>query len=174
MRLLRYLFLCCLSIAPLAKADSITLAGDQLQWLLPVGGLLMAYSDEDTQASTQAWKSYGATLVSVHSLKLLINKKRPDGSNDNSFPSGHTAGAFMGAAFLDRRYGHAIGVPAYALAAFTGFSRVHARKHDAIDVVAGAGIAIASSYYFVSETDNLMIIPIISQNSFSITGQLRF
>ncbi|SIQ19958.1 phosphatase PAP2 family protein [Maribacter ulvicola] len=38
--------------------------------------------------------------ISVNSLKYLTNEKRPDGSTNNTFPSGHTATAFMGAEFL--------------------------------------------------------------------------
>jgi membrane-associated phospholipid phosphatase len=36
----------------------------------------------------------------VNVLKNVSNEPRPDGTSSNSFPSGHTATAFMGATFL--------------------------------------------------------------------------
>lgn len=36
------------------------------------------------------------TAISVNGLKYLTKVERPDGSRKNSFPSGHTAVAFMG------------------------------------------------------------------------------
>ena len=40
----------------------------------------------------------------VNILKRTGNVERPDGSSTNSFPSGHTATAFMGAEFLYQEY----------------------------------------------------------------------
>ncbi|WP_458626789.1 phosphatase PAP2 family protein [Winogradskyella sp. PC D3.3] len=40
----------------------------------------------------------------VNILKTTGNVKRPDGSSKNSFPSGHTATAFMRAKFLYQEY----------------------------------------------------------------------
>jgi hypothetical protein len=59
-------------------------------------------------------------------------------------------GAFAGAAFIDNRYGHAFGIPAYALAAFTGYSRVHSDNHFLDDVVSGASISMLWSWFFVT------------------------
>lgn len=42
----------------------------------------------------------------VNTLKQTTHVVRPDGSNDHSFPSGHTATAFMTATMLTKEYGH--------------------------------------------------------------------
>ena len=83
----------------------------------------------------------------THGLKILINKERPNGG-DYSFPSGHTSAAFTGAAFIEKRYGYKVGVPAYLLASFVGWSRVNANKHDYWDVLGGIIIGYGSAYIF--------------------------
>ena len=58
-------------------------------------------------------------MAVVYVLKPLVDRTRPDGGHQ-WFPSGHTASAFAGAAFLQMRYGWALGAPAYAVASFVG------------------------------------------------------
>jgi len=72
----------------------------------------------------------------------------PDNSNANSFPSGHTSTTFHSATFLYKRYGWRLGVPAFLIAGFTGFSRIQAKKHDGWDVIGGASIGIISGLLF--------------------------
>lgn len=48
--------------------------------------------------------SYLIMGLTVESLKSITRVERPDGSSRNSFPSGHTATAFMGAEFLWQEY----------------------------------------------------------------------
>jgi hypothetical protein len=77
--------------------------------------------------------------------KHLTKEVRPDGSNDMSFPSGHTATAFAAAEFLRREYKDVspwYGFAGYAMAATTGFLRMYNNKHWLGDVVAGAGVGI--------------------------------
>ncbi|HLO82184.1 MAG TPA: phosphatase PAP2 family protein [Chitinophagaceae bacterium] len=86
--------------------------------------------------------------VSVYSLKHLTHEWRPDHSDQLSFPSGHTATAFAGAEFLREEYKDVspwIGVAGYAMATATGFMRMYNNEHWLGDVVAGAGIGIAST-----------------------------
>lgn len=91
--------------------------------------------------------AYTLMGVSVNSLKTITKVERPDGSSRNSFPSGHTATAFMGAELLRREYWDVspwIGVAGYAVAAGTGFFRMYNNRHWLTDVIAGAGIGILS------------------------------
>src|SRR5262249_16283922 len=69
-------------------------------------------------------------------LKPTIDRTRPNGGHQ-SFPSGHAASAFAGAAFLQRRYGWRIGVPAGLLASFAAWSRVESREPYTSDALAG-------------------------------------
>ncbi|WP_339813878.1 phosphatase PAP2 family protein [Zunongwangia profunda] len=77
-----------------------------------------------------------------------MNKQRPDRSNDNSFPSGHTSTVFHSAGYIHRRYGFKNSIPAYALAGFTAASRIDSKKHDILDVIAGAAIGLGYPIYY--------------------------
>lgn len=84
----------------------------------------------------------------VNSLKITTDVERPDGSNRHSFPSGHTATAFMTATMLNKEYGHKspwIGIGAYGVATATGLMRMANNKHWLSDVLTGAGIGILST-----------------------------
>lgn len=84
----------------------------------------------------------------VFSVKNISGEWRPDGSDRLSFPSGHTAAAFVSAEFLRQEYKDVspwYGVAGYAMAATTGYLRMSNNKHWFSDVVAGAGIGIAST-----------------------------
>ncbi|MDR1348331.1 MAG: phosphatase PAP2 family protein [Prevotellaceae bacterium] len=84
----------------------------------------------------------------VYTTKTATKRLRPDGSKDNSFPSGHTATAFVAAEFLHQEYKDQsvwISVGGYTMASLIGISRVLNNKHWVSDVVAGAGIGIIST-----------------------------
>ena len=86
--------------------------------------------------------------VVAGTMKHTIREMRPDGTTHNSFPSGHTATAFMGAEFLYQEYKNVspwIGVAGYAVAAGTGFFRMYNNRHWLNDILAGAGIGILST-----------------------------
>ena len=86
--------------------------------------------------------------LTVDGLKRTTQVTRPDGTNRHSFPSGHTATAFMTATMLTKEYGHHspwVGVGAYSLATATGLMRVANNKHWLSDVMVGAGIGILST-----------------------------
>ena len=78
--------------------------------------------------------------------KYAVGRNRPDGSNNHSLPSGHTATAFATAGVLQRHFGWKAGVPAYAFAGYVGASRMAANRHYLSDVVLGAGVGIAAAH----------------------------
>ncbi len=97
-----------------------------------------------------------AALISnglVFGVKQLGYETRPDGSDNYSFPSGHTAQAFASAEFarLEYRGGSPwVGIGAYAMAFSAAFLRMYNNKHWFGDVAAGAGLGIIAtrfSYY---------------------------
>lgn len=115
--------------------------------------------------------AYGTTSM----VKRISNEQRPDGSDYYSFSSGHTANAFAAAEFLRQEYKDVspwYGVAGYAVAATTGYLRMYNNKHWFGDVVAGAGIGIAStkiaywlypvlqrSVFKKSKNPNTMVMP---------------
>ncbi len=125
--------------------DSIVDAGDMIQILLPATGLFASWMYDDLEGAKQLTYSTLSTQLIIHGAKNTIGRKRPNDSNWQSFPSGHT-----GAAFLQSRYGSNWGIPAYAAATFVGASRIHGNRHFAGDVVAGASIGFLMNQYFVS------------------------
>ena len=93
----------------------------------------------------------------VNSIKYTANQMRPDNSTRNSFPSGHTATAFVAATILHKEYGTTIS-PLYSIAGYgaataTGIMRMLNNRHWMSDVFCGAGIGIMSTElgYLVSD-----------------------
>ncbi|MEJ2113656.1 MAG: phosphatase PAP2 family protein [Flavobacteriaceae bacterium] len=98
----------------------------------------------------------GLNLIVVQGMKYSIAEPRPDGSSNNSFPSGHTATAFMGAHIFHKEYKHRspfYSIAGYTLATFTGVFRQLNNRHWISDVFAGAGIGIGVTElaYFLNE-----------------------
>lgn len=94
--------------------------------------------------------SYATMGILVNSMKHTFKEKRPDSDARNSFPSGHTATAFMGAEFLYKEYydvSPLIGYSGYAIAAITGYLRIYNKRHYLNDVIAGACIGILSTKF---------------------------
>lgn len=82
----------------------------------------------------------------TRSLKYIVNEKRPDGG-PYSFPSGHTANAFLGAHIAYKEFKDSnpwLAYSGYALATFVACSRVYNNRHWVADVVAGAGFGVLS------------------------------
>ena len=128
--------------------------------------------------------------AAVNIIKTTSNVQRPDGSAYNSFPSGHTATAFMGAELLRREYWNVspwIGVAGYAVATGTGFFRMYNNRHWFTDVIAGAGIGILSVeiaywlYPFISKTffkklynKNIYLSPSVGKNNIGLNASITF
>jgi membrane-associated phospholipid phosphatase len=130
------------------KIDRIEAVGDILQAAIIVAALFfIALFPDTTNLTVMNWM-YAIIINSVviAVLKEAIFKlypeqfgRRPNGGED-SMPSGHTAAAFVGATMFLVAFGWVAAIVPYALAAFTGFSRIAANKHHFRDTVAGAVI----------------------------------
>ena len=95
-----------------------------------------------------AGMSYLIMAGLVNGIKYTAKEMRPDGSSANSWPSGHTATAFVGATLLHNEYGLTRSpwwsVAGYGVATATGVMRVLNNRHWISDVMSGAGIGIMS------------------------------
>jgi|GEM_PF-1316564 len=79
-------------------------------------------------------------ISSVLLVKYTARRLRPDESARNTFPSGHTATAFLGATLVAIEYGGWWGIGAYTLATGVGVMRLYNGRHWFSDVVAGAAL----------------------------------
>ncbi|RXJ74218.1 phosphoesterase [Veronia nyctiphanis] len=168
-----------MAVAPVAhaKSDNLTTVGDITQIAVPVGAGIISLLKNDTEGFFQLAEGAVYTAAATHTLKAVVHAPRPDGSENNSFPSGHTSAAAQGAAYLQFRYGWEYGVPAYALTALVGYSRVDAKRHYWRDVAAGAALATGIQYavtemgYSLTDT---YVMPYINGDQVGLTASVKF
>jgi membrane-associated phospholipid phosphatase len=102
---------------------------------------------EGKQQAVQGAKAQLYTALETHILKITVREKRPNSDSRTSFPSGHTSAAFaMATALAD--YKPKLAIPAYAVAATIGWSRVEVNAHRWGDVVAGAALGYFTAKHF--------------------------
>lgn len=92
--------------------------------------------------------AYGFMASTVLCIKDNFRQLRPDSSAFNTFPSGHTATAFVSAELIRHYYWDTsplYGIAAYTLATTVGFGRIYNNKHWFGDVLCGAGVGILSA-----------------------------
>ena len=150
---------------------------DVIDVAMPVATLGAVLIMKDWEGLKQGAFTAATTAAATFILKYTVSKRRPDGSDLHSFPSGHTSAAFANAAFLQRRYGWAVGAPAYALAVYVGWGRTFARRHDWCDVVVGAAIGAASAYIFTTpyaRKHSLAIAPVSDGSHHGFTASFSF
>ncbi|MCM1312092.1 MAG: phosphatase PAP2 family protein [Bacteroides sp.] len=137
------------------KADyGVALAPLAANWILKVAGV-------ESRSTTQRMLMANAMALALSSgissgLKASVKETRPDGSDENSMPSGHTTLAFVGATILHREYGHHspwISVGGYTAATATQLLRLRNSRHWINDTFIGAGIGVVSTNvaYFLTD-----------------------
>jgi membrane-associated phospholipid phosphatase len=159
--------------APAAPADTVRRLGDVGAIALPVSGLVVAAAHRDGKGSLQLLEAYGSAMAVVYILKATVDRERPDGGSQ-SFPSGHAASAFAGAAFLQRRYGWAYGGPGFAIATFVAWSRVKSKRHWTTDVIAGGAIGVASNLAFTHRRPTVTLQPALAPGGAGLTLEVRW
>lgn len=155
----------------------VAVSTDVVALALPVAALTGVLVAKDWKGLTQGVYAASVTAAATLILKYSIKERRPDFSNSHSFPSGHSAVTFATAAFLQRRYGWKFGGPAYALACYTAWGRVFAKKHHWWDVLGGAVIGAGSAYVFTrpfAKKHDLSIAPVSDGNNIGIYAEMKF
>ena len=165
-----------LQYVPLASVYGLSLLGAEAKH---------NYVDRTLEVGT----SCVALVGIVGGAKYIIDKERPDGSDFNSFPSGHAAKVFMGAELVRIEYGEDypwLAIGAYAIATATGALRVYNNHHWISDVVAGAGVGILSArigYWLLPYTKRVMhhitgwdmfVVPTASSTGAVLNATIRF
>ena len=171
------LLACWLNAAPVRAGDGFEKFGDVMRYALPAAALGAAAARKDGEGALMFAASGVPTLGLTYGLKAVVHAERPDGSGDDSFPSGHTSSAFWGASFLHYRYGWRYGLPAYALATLVGASRIEANKHLLPDVLASVAIANLSAYLLTDPAnDRVFLWPYCDsrKKSFGIVARIVF
>ncbi|MGB6037280.1 MAG: phosphatase PAP2 family protein, partial [Cryomorphaceae bacterium] len=121
----------------------------------------------------------------VAPLKAVTNIQRPNGENNESFPSGHTAQGFIAATFLHREYGHLspwYSIGGYAVATSVGALRILNNKHHLSDVLFGAGIGIlvtniaylTHGYKRTKKINGLTVLPTYSEGNIGFAAGFKF
>ena len=109
------------------------------------------------------------TTALVHPIKYATHRERPDGSNFQSFPSGHAAITFAGATVLERHFGWRRSALAYALATYVAASRLHDNRHYLSDVAFGAAVGtIAGRTVTQHGRDTWAMVPVDVPGGFAI------
>jgi membrane-associated phospholipid phosphatase len=111
----------------------------------------------------------------LYPAKTFTKTLRPDSSARNSFPSGHTAQAFVAATFFHKEFGKKYpwaSVGMFTVATGIGVFRILNNRHWVSDVLAGAGLGILSvelSYLFKPKPANnkhaITLLPNIEPNA---------
>ncbi|MGF1748901.1 phosphatase PAP2 family protein [Vibrio cionasavignyae] len=168
-----FLFCACLVISPLGLASNSqgwdTFSDIGAYGLVGLAAGLPAYQD-DWDGVWQAGLSIGSASAIGLIGKHTIDAPRPDGSDNKSFPSNHTANAFASATTLHIRHGWQVGLPAYGVATLVGVGRVQANKHYWRDVAAGAAIGVFTGWIFTDLLDpNVQLLPWATPHSSGVS-----
>ncbi len=121
-------------------------------------------------------------------LKITIDKERPNGANEEAFPSGHTSLAFASATVLHEEFKNTepiLAYSGYAFAISTAYLRMAKNKHWLSDVILGSALGIAVTklvYHFdylfswnpFKKSDRLLIAPTVDQAGAGAYLSFRF
>ncbi|MDE6355375.1 MAG: phosphatase PAP2 family protein [Prevotella sp.] len=157
-------------------------ADDYLQYLPVAANVTMGMLGVKSRHSLKERLAVTATAyiamgIIVNAGKYTVKERRPDSSARNSFPSGHTATAFMGAELVREEYGGICGWSAYAVATGIAALRLYNERHWLNDVIAGAGVGILSArigywllpaerHLFGWHDSNVAILPVVNTSGY--------
>src|SRR5690242_18227940 len=118
--------------------------GDGGRVLLVGGALVAPLTKRDFRGGFNALTAILASAAVSKAVKAFWRERRPNGEDNNSFPSQHAAECFAAAVSLDRQFKDGIGPVAIGLATAVSLTRIFGRKHRPPDVIAGAGLGICA------------------------------
>jgi membrane-associated phospholipid phosphatase len=130
----------------LSQTAGQTYGNLSLQLPLAVGWWVAGHSTGSARAAEAGRDLLRAQISALswnYAVKYAVGRTRPNG-DPRSFPSGHSAASFATAMVLQEHYGWKLGVPFFAIAAYTATSRIVDNKHWASDVTFAAFMGMAS------------------------------
>ena len=114
------------------------------------GALALPLRRRDFDASFDALTAMLASSATCKAIKPFVPAPRPNGEDQNSFPSQHAAECFAAGLALRRLVGDPTGAAGVGAATLVAMSRLFARKHRTVDVVAGIAIGAAATIFVCS------------------------
>jgi membrane-associated phospholipid phosphatase len=117
--------------------------GDIGRAVLVGAATLMPLRPGTNPARVSAASCLTAIKFLTKALKMTVPEERPDGDDNESFPSEHAAQCVAAAMIIEREYPGPVGALAYGLAGLVSMSRIEAKKHHPRDVIAGGLIGCA-------------------------------
>lgn len=169
-----------------AFADIGSTIGEPYVLIPAVGGLLLmgqhSRSSRFRGFTYALFQGYALDGVMSISMKQATRRERPDLSNNQSFPSGHSADFFMIATLLQQYYGRKAGMIGYGLAGYVAASRLKKDVHWLSDVVAGATLGYIIGRTVSRNTGSLLnsgrvsFVPIIATGNkeYGLSIHIRF
>jgi len=150
-----------------ADPNRSTTAGDVGAWLGgPVvlgsaagGALLIGYTSSRHKLRRVGYDLSQALIIGqglTHALKFTVQRERPNGEDNWSFPSGHSSGSFAMAVVIAHHYPKAA-IPAFGVAGFVAYSRLVKGKHWLSDTVSGAALGVIVGMTVVREDLKLSV-----------------
>jgi hypothetical protein len=141
----------------------------------------VAGDSEAIRKSTMMIRATAYTGLVTTGIKELHLEERPRKNGDlNSFPSGHASNAFAFAGTIFRNHGWVLGAPAFAMAAFVGFSRMNDNAHYLHDVVFGATIGLSYALGLDTEwstkdhSKSVAFVPMVAGGAYGAGAILEF
>ncbi|MDM0049298.1 phosphatase PAP2 family protein [Variovorax sp. J22R115] len=157
-------FLSCLLVGSdesRADTDSQRQLGDFLATAIPLATLGTELYRGDKDGAWQYAMTFAVSAATTDVLGRLTHVERPDGSNDNSFPSGHAARVFSSAAYVRRRHGFDVAWPLYLAGLYVGYTRVAADRHRWGDIAGAALVSELSAWWLVEPESKVVVMPAV-------------
>ena len=145
-------------------SDFFSGTGNILYLAAGVGVPLLTAGKAGKTHSLRALDALTSSVLISEGMKSLVQEKRPDSNEHDSFPSGHATGAFAIATVESAFH------PKQAIYWFTGASlisasRVTLHRHTVGDVLAGAALGYGVGRWELSSRRGLLLLPFIQPDS---------
>lgn len=125
-----------------AKADVWNRLADGGRALLIGGAVIAPLWRKDFRRTFDGVTAVVGIHAACKGIKAFWQERRPNGENNDSFPSQHAGDCFAAAVILDKEWRDTIGPAAVGLATAVCMARVFAGKHHVADVIAGASLGV--------------------------------
>lgn len=140
--------------------DFFSGTGNILYLAAGVGVPLLTDGKAGKTHSLRALDALTSSVLLSEGMKSLVQEKRPDSNEHNSFPSGHATGAFA-IATVESAFHPKQAIYWYTGASLISASRFTIHRHTVGDVLAGAALGYGVGRWELSSRRGLLLMPFI-------------